>query len=115
MRRAGPTIRRGASAGRMLPSSTMHVAAFALALLVTLLLAGRPASFEGPALSARSARAQELPPADPTRAGPYPVGVTRRTFTRASSATGQPRSLETVIWYPAHASSLSPDPVLEGT
>ncbi|MFN8558600.1 MAG: alpha/beta fold hydrolase [Dehalococcoidia bacterium] len=40
-------------------------------------------------------------PADPTRAGPYGVGVTTRTFSRLSWTTGEPRSLEIVIWYPA--------------
>lgn len=93
----------------------MRAVSFALALFITFLLAGSPAPFEEPAVSARSARAQELPPADPTQAGPYPVGVTRRTFTRASSTSGQPRALETMIWYPAHVSSLLPDPTLEGT
>ena len=39
--------------------------------------------------------------------GPYAVGVTRRTFVRASSTTGQPRYLNTVIWYPADASAAS--------
>lgn len=44
--------------------------------------------------------AQGVPP-DPGGPGPYPVGVTQRTFTRASSTTGEPRVLDTVIWYPA--------------
>lgn len=33
--------------------------------------------------------------------GPFAVGALRRTFTRTSSTTGQPRALETTIWYPA--------------
>lgn len=41
------------------------------------------------------------PPADPLRPGPFAVGVTTRTFARRSSTTGEPRLLETVIWYPA--------------
>lgn len=39
--------------------------------------------------------------------GPYAVGVTRRTFVRASSTTGKPRYLNTVIWYPADALAAS--------
>ena len=39
--------------------------------------------------------------------GPYAVGVTRRTFVRASSTTDKPRYLNTVIWYPADASAES--------
>lgn len=31
----------------------------------------------------------------------YPVGVTTRTFTKASVTTGAPRVLATTIWYPA--------------
>ena len=42
--------------------------------------------------------------ADP-EPGPYGVGVTRRTFVRSSSTTGEPRYLNTVIWYPADASA----------
>ena len=98
----------------MVPSSTMRAASFALGLLI-LLFAGPLASSESAVLPPRSAGAQALPPADPIQPGPYAVGVTRRTFTRASSTSGQPRALETVIWYPANVSSLLPDPTLEGT
>lgn len=35
--------------------------------------------------------------------GPYPVGFTQRTFTKASVTTGAPRVLDTLIWYPAVA------------
>ena len=38
---------------------------------------------------------------DPSAPGPYPVGVTEITFTRTSSTTGEPRALDTVVWYPA--------------
>ena len=38
---------------------------------------------------------------DPTAPGPYAVGFTTRTFTKASVTTGEPRVLETQIWYPA--------------
>lgn len=40
----------------------------------------------------------ELP--DPANRGEYGVGVTERTFIRISNTTGEPRPLETVIWYP---------------
>ena len=99
----------------MVPSRAMRAASFALGVLLILLFAGPLVSFEAAVPPPRSARAQEPPPADPTQAGPYAVGVTRRAFTRASSTSGQPRTLDTVIWYPADGSSLLPDPTLEGT
>jgi predicted dienelactone hydrolase len=37
---------------------------------------------------------------DPASPGVYGVGMTTMTFTRASTTTGAPRPLETVIWYP---------------
>jgi predicted dienelactone hydrolase len=37
---------------------------------------------------------------DPAAPGPYGVGETVKTFTRSSSITGEPRVLDTVIWYP---------------
>jgi predicted dienelactone hydrolase len=43
----------------------------------------------------------QLAPPDAGAPGPYPVGVTRRTFSRVSTTTGEPRIVETVIWYPA--------------
>jgi predicted dienelactone hydrolase len=53
---------------------------------------------------------------DPAAPGPYLVGATRRTLTRASSTTGLPRELDVVIWYPATtaAAAVSPDPVVLG-
>ena len=38
---------------------------------------------------------------EPASPGRYGVGITQMTFTRTSDTTGQPRALETVIWYPA--------------
>jgi predicted dienelactone hydrolase len=37
---------------------------------------------------------------DPASPGPYGVGLIELTFTRASNATGEPRPLRTLIWYP---------------
>jgi len=37
---------------------------------------------------------------EPASPGPYDVGITQLTFTRTSDTTGQPRVLDTVIWYP---------------
>jgi predicted dienelactone hydrolase len=56
--------------------------------------------------TAAQAQAQQTPAPDP-EPGPYAVGVTRRTFVRASSTTGKPRYLNTVIWYPADAAAAS--------
>jgi predicted dienelactone hydrolase len=42
-------------------------------------------------------------PRDPASPGPYGVGMATMTFTRPSTTTGQPRPLETVIWYPIDA------------
>lgn len=39
--------------------------------------------------------------AAPAGAARFPVGVTTMTFTKTSVTTGQPRVLDTVIWYPA--------------
>ncbi len=42
--------------------------------------------------------------ADPSKPGPYPVGVTRTTLvdhSRTDALTGKPRTLVTEIWYPA--------------
>ncbi|HXK33572.1 MAG TPA: dienelactone hydrolase family protein, partial [Dehalococcoidia bacterium] len=38
---------------------------------------------------------------DPSLAGPYRAGTTTITWTRPSTTTGEPRELDTVIWYPA--------------
>ena len=43
--------------------------------------------------------------ADPAERGPYPVGVTELVFERASTTTGQPRVLKTLVWYPAAESA----------
>jgi predicted dienelactone hydrolase len=40
---------------------------------------------------------------DPSGRGRYAVGRTRITFTKTSVTTGEPRELDTVIWYPAVA------------
>jgi predicted dienelactone hydrolase len=45
----------------------------------------------------------------PSDHGPYAVGFTRRTYTKPSETTGQPRALDTYIWYPAVAGTGSPD------
>ena len=42
---------------------------------------------------------------DPGLPGPYPIGVTELTFERNSTTTGQPRTLRTIIWYPADESA----------
>lgn len=54
-------------------------------------------------------------PADPSQPGPYSAGVTRRTFVRASSTTGEPRVLESLIWYPALTVDAAPDSLLAAT
>jgi predicted dienelactone hydrolase len=53
-------------------------------------------------------------PVDPIHPGPFPVGALQRTFVRASSTTGEPRALATVIWYPAaeEARGVAPDPAV---
>ncbi|MGA2286241.1 MAG: hypothetical protein ABSG55_08245, partial [Dehalococcoidia bacterium] len=53
---------------------------------------------------------------DPGAPGPYPVGVTEITFQRASTTTGEPRILKTVVWYPAAAGAAneSPDTTYKG-
>ncbi len=48
-------------------------------------------------------------PADPSQPGPYSAGVTQRTFVRTSSTTGEPRVLESLIWYPALTVDAAPD------
>ena len=45
--------------------------------------------------------------ANPSEPGPYPVGVTELTFERPSSTTGDPRVLDTMVWYPAAGSAAS--------
>ncbi len=63
---------------------------FARALAIVLLAISLSAACSGDS--------DQLP--DPAVRGEYGVGVTERTFTRTSSTTGEPRVLETVIWYP---------------
>jgi predicted dienelactone hydrolase len=55
-------------------------------------------------------------PPPPDQPGPFPVGVTAITFERTSSTTGEPRPLETAIWYPAadSAREMEPDSGLKG-
>src|SRR5258705_8252786 len=38
---------------------------------------------------------------DGTAPGPHAVGITTRSFTKLSETTGEPRRLDTIIWYPA--------------
>ncbi len=45
---------------------------------------------------------------EPSAAGPYGVGVTEMTFTRTSSTTGEPRVMDSVIWYPADSGAEEP-------
>jgi len=45
---------------------------------------------------------------DPSGRGRYAVGRTRITFTKTSVTTGAPRVLDTVVWYPAVASTGTP-------
>jgi predicted dienelactone hydrolase len=49
------------------------------------------------------------PPADPGGRGPHQVGVTRQSFTRLSSTSGQPQPLDVVIWYPAMLDTAAPN------
>lgn len=55
--------------------------------------------------------AAAAPPELPAR-GPHPVGFTQRTFTKPSVTTGQPRVLDTLIWYPAVAGTGSAEGAL---
>jgi len=54
-------------------------------------------------------------PADFTAPGPYPVGMTKLHLTKRSVTTGEPRVLDTLVWYPAVAGSgtASPDVLLD--
>ena len=54
------------------------------------------------------------PFSDPAKAGPYDVGATELTFERQDTATGDPRALDVVVWYPADASGGKLDATLEG-
>jgi predicted dienelactone hydrolase len=42
-------------------------------------------------------------PGDTGTPGPHAIGVTVRRLTRSSNTTGEPRALDTTIWYPATA------------
>jgi predicted dienelactone hydrolase len=57
------------------------------------------------AVVARGASAAVVDPGGP---GPYAVGLTTRTFEKLSATTGEPRTLETLIWYPADPAAPSP-------
>jgi predicted dienelactone hydrolase len=59
------------------------------------------------------ARAASAVVADPNGPGPYTVGLTTRTYQKLSVTTGEPRVLETLIWYPADPSAPVPT-VLRG-
>ena len=80
-----------------------------LALGLTLGLVAQGKGLWATAWPETPSTARTAPPPDPEARGPYAVGVTRRTFSRASSTTGAPRALETVVWYPA-ASAGAPLP-----
>ena len=41
--------------------------------------------------------------------GPYPVGLTNLVFTKASETTGEPRRLDTAVWYPAVEDTGTPE------
>jgi len=71
----------------------LGLAALALLLLEALLAACGGGSGES------------APTLDPGLPGPYPVGVTELTFERNSTTTGEPRTLKTIIWYPADKSA----------
>ena len=101
---------------RRAPLKSIRRSAFALALLLASMVflqacgrAGETATTAAHPSSA-TATATALDPAAP---GPYPVGVTELTFERASTTTGEPRVLKTLIWYPA-AASATEDPALKG-
>lgn len=65
-------------------------------------VASARAAMVPPAIPVASLLAPDAPlPPDPRRPGPYPVGVTYRGVVRPSTTTGEPRRLDTVIWYPA--------------
>lgn len=51
---------------------------------------------------------------DPRAPGPFAVGVREATFTKPSVETGEPRALDTVVWYPAPPGTGSVDPSLRG-
>lgn len=92
------------------PVALALLAAFAAAL--ALLDGSRPhmAVAHSQALSptapdVRQANLRQGGVADPSKPGPYNVGVTRRTLERESTNTGQPRPMELVIWYPSSAAA----------
>jgi predicted dienelactone hydrolase len=66
---------------------------------LALLLLGAPLT------ACRGGSGESAPTLDPGLPGPYPVGVTELTFERNSTTTGQPRTLKTIIWYPADESA----------
>jgi len=94
---------------------SVFVLALLLASMVFLQACGRAG--ETATTAARPSSATTTATAlDPAAPGPYPVGVTELTFERASSTTGEPRVLKTVVWYPAAESArgAAEDPTLKG-
>ena len=67
-----------------------------LGLLALVVLPVGPATQVG-----RPSGGQVASPPDPGAPGAYAVGVSRRSLMRSSSTTGEPRTLDVVIWYPA--------------
>jgi predicted dienelactone hydrolase len=51
---------------------------------------------------------------DPRAPGTFAAGVRKIVFTKPSVETGAPRTLETVVWYPANAGAGPVDPGLRG-
>lgn len=51
--------------------------------------------------------AAPTPVLEPGEDGPYLAAQRNETFTRESTTTGEPRDLDTVIWYPAEADGLT--------
>jgi dienelactone hydrolase len=72
------------------------------AVALTIVLAGL-----AQACSSTPQQTAQATPTDPGAPGAYAVGVAEMSFERASSTTGQPRTLDTFIWYPADDSAKS--------
>jgi predicted dienelactone hydrolase len=79
-----------------------------LALLIPLLatcahpaMGSEPATPLAPAAPPPTPPAVQAPPADPALPGPYPVGITTRTFQRRSVTDGALATIDVTIWYPA--------------
>jgi predicted dienelactone hydrolase len=80
----------------------------ALVVLAGVALVACTSGGDGASPTASPATAATGEPRDPSERGPYGVGVTEITFTRASSTTGEPRELRTAIWYPTDDTSATP-------